>query len=240
MSDGGHPNAIRLDALAVGDRDDEARAHLEGCAACAAYVTSVAEGAAAFRAGEGARADDFAREVMRRHASAPTSIARRRGAWQAGAATVLALAAAVLLYVRTQRPPIATPPTTPTGAPAIDEGPVRFKGGVQLAVVVDHDGAQSRRTGVLELEPGDRIRLEIALDHRMNAAAGVLTDDGEWAELEPPTWLDPGTHYSEKSVAFHDDVPAGTLVFGDADAVVRARRTRAFDEVTTIRVRPKR
>lgn len=233
-----HPNAIRLDALAAGDRDDAAQAHVDACAACAAYVASVAKEAAAFRADEAARADDFAREVIRRSATKPKP---RRAAWPASAAAVLALAAAVLLYVRTQgTASIATAPTASVPAPSVDESPVRFKGGVQLAVVVEHEGAQSRRTGALDLEPGDRVRLEIALDHKAQAAAGVLADDGEWAELEPPTWLDPGTHYSEKSVAFHGDVPNGWLLFGDADAVARARQTRAFDGVTAIRVRQKR
>ena len=118
-------------------------------------------------------------------------------------------------------------------------GPMRFKGRPQVAIVVEHQGSQSRQTGPLELVPGDRIRLEIGLDHDERIAAGVLAADGEWGELQPPSTLEAGTHYTEQSIAFERDVPRGWILVGTSDAVETARRTRDFRDVIAIRVGPK-
>ena len=130
-------------------------------------------------------------------------------------------------------------PIEPHVDPVAETRPTRFKGGMQVAVIVEHLGAQSRQTDALALEPGDRIRLEIALDHDARVSAGVLTDDGEWAPLEPPLSLAAGTHFSEESIAFTDSVPTGHVVVGDADAVARARADHDLARVTTIRLGPK-
>ena len=224
-----HPNGLRLDALVIGAGDDETRAHLASCAACSAHVSALTAGAEAFARDEAPRADAFVEGVRRReHATV------RRIPW-AGVASVLALAAGMLFFVRSGE----APPLGQNGDP-VAEGPIRFKGGMQTAILVEHAGAQSRRTGELALEPGDRIRLEVALDHDLRLAAGVLADDGDWAELQPPSLVTTGTHYSEHAVTFEHDVPEGWVVVGNEEAVARARRTRDFHDVTTIRVHPKK
>jgi hypothetical protein len=236
MNDDAHPDALRLDALALGGKDEQARAHLGACAACAAYVSATAKGALAFREDEGGRADAFVAAVQRaRERSGGARSRSARGAWVASSTAVLALAAGALLYVH-QRPPrgYAGPVESP-----MNEGPVRFKGGMQTIPIVEHAGVQSRRTSGLELEPGDRVRLEIALDHSERIEAGVLTDEGEWSVLQDPALLSPGTHYSERSILFEGDVPSGWLLVGDEEAVERARRTRDLHEVTAIRVQEK-
>jgi hypothetical protein len=227
-----HPAGPRLDAIAIGAGDDETRAHVASCAVCQSYVAGVAKGAEAFARNEGLRADAFVQAVRRREAAQRNP----RYAWAGGLATALALAAGAVLVVRSQEAPLHIDHTQ-TVEPG--EGPVRFKGGLQTATIVEHAGTQSRQTGDLTLDPGDRIRLEIALDHDVRLAAGVLTEDGEWAELQPPALLGSGTHYSEQSVTFEREVPNGWVLVGREDAVARAKKSRDFHEVTAIRLRQK-
>jgi hypothetical protein len=104
-------------------------------------------------------------------------------------------------------------------------------------VIVEHRGVQSRELGSLLIAPGDRIRVEIALDHEESVTAGVLTEAGEWAELQPQVRFGPGTHFSEKSIAFNGKVEEGWVVVGPTAAVERARQTRDFRVVHAIRIR---
>jgi len=229
-----HPNATLLDAFAIGVGDDAVtRAHVDGCPECAAYVADLRAGADRFARDEAPRAAAFVAAVrLREQRSGPRV---NVGRWAGGAVSILALAAGLVLFVRSRPAPDVTGRVDPT----TETRPTRFKGGMQVAVVVEHLGVQSRQAGPLALEPGDRIRLEIALDHDARVEAGVLTDDGEWAPLEPPLSLQPGTHYSEQSIAFTDSVPSGQVVVGDAEAVGRARETHDFAGLTTIRLGPK-
>jgi hypothetical protein len=231
-----HPHAARLDALAVGERDDVARAHVAECEACSRYVTAVEKSAEAFAGLEGTKAAEFVRAVRAREA-ARTRSARRRSRIAAGSA-VLAFAASAFFVVRGRPWPAGkTPEPTPVGSGGDPAGaPFRFKGQLQVSVIIEHEGVQSRRIGPLSLDPGDRLRLEMALDHDQRVAAGVLADDGAWAELQAPALLTAGTHFSERSVAFHGDVPSGWLLAGDADALERARRTHTPNGVVAIRV----
>jgi hypothetical protein len=197
-------------------------------------VDSVAKGAEAFARNEAARADSFVQAVRRRE----RATIRPRLVWSGGIASALALAAGVILFahsrsVRTDGEGIGRDDLS-------SQGPVRFKGGMQTAIIVEHGGVQSRETGALTLEPGDRIRLEIALDHDARIAAGVLAEDGEWAWLQAPALFTGGTHYSEHSITFDHDVASGWVLVGTEDAVERARKSRNLHEVTAIRIRPKK
>jgi hypothetical protein len=224
-----HPSGARLDAVATGDADADAVAHVTVCAECRAYVARLREELAEFAGNEGRAADAFAAQVA---ASRHAAVSRRRASWWAAAAVpVVALAACVVLFVRAPRPgPVLDTPSPPS------EGPIRFKGGPQIAVIVQRDGAQVRHTGSLQVAAGDRIRLELALDHDGEVTAGVLTESGDWAVLEVPTFLSAGTHFSERSVAFDGTVEDGWVVVGPPDAVERARRTRDFSAVGAVRV----
>lgn len=224
-----HPAGPALDALAIGEGDAQTRTHAETCATCAAYVEAVAKGAAAFASNEGTRADAFVASVQRRDRARV-----RRIPWVGAVASAVVLAAGTLLFVHAQS---ASAPNVPPVAVESSEGPIRFKGGTQVAIIVEHDGSQTRETGAsLGLEPGDRIRAEIALDHDERIVAGALADNGEWAELEPPAMLNAGTHYSEQSVVFSGEVPPGWILIGKVDDVARARRTHDFHDVKSIRI----
>ncbi len=239
-----HPAGARLDGVATGDSDADATAHVASCAACSAYVTALRAGIDAFSRQHSERPDGFVDAVIQRRAmetsrEPPESRrplpagARSIGRWVAGATSVLALAAMALLVLRPRS-------TEPLGGGGLvpSEGPIRFKGGAQVAVIVDHRGVQTRELGTLRIAPGDRIRVEIALDHDSQVTAGVLTESGGWAELQAPSTFETGTHFSEKSIAFDGDIEPGWVIVGPPPVVERARRTRDFGIVHAIRIHP--
>jgi hypothetical protein len=229
MNENPHPAGARLDAVATGDADAAAIAHVAECAACAAYVDELRGAIETFAEKEGTLPDGFVDRVAR--ARTARKRPRRFSPWVAGATSGLALAAAGLLLVRVG--PGSRPGDTPS---APSEGPIRFKGGSQVAVIVEREGRQSRETGVLRIAPGDRIRAEIAVDHDTEVTAGVLTDGGEWAVLQPPAYFTAGTHFSERSISFDARVEDGWVVVGPPPAVEQARRTRDFGSVQALRV----
>ena len=165
--------------------------------------------------------------------------------------TPLAAAAAILLLARAG--PLSTgtptPPTTVSrilmapfpGAPAVErererEPETQFKGGPQVAVIRERGGQQARFSGAVRVRPGDRVRVEVALDREQAILGAVLGDDGTYLELMPESLRGPGTHFSEKSAKFDDAPTRGTILIGTRDAVARARATHLLDGVTTVRI----
>ena len=163
--------------------------------------------------------------------------------------TPLAAAAAILLLARTEPLSTATPspsttvariqmapfPSAPLSAPAGDPE-TQFKGGPQVAVVRERAGEQARFSGTVRVRPGDRIRVEVALDREQAILGAVLGDDGTYLELMPESLRGPGTHFSEKSAKFDGAPTRGTILIGTREAVARARATRVLDGVTTVRI----
>lgn len=182
----------------------------------------------------------------------------KRSFWFVASAIVtpLAAAAAILLLTRsTPLPQPGTPPTTPSGpvtaaatetSPAplamatasADEPGTSFKGSVQIAVVRERAGAQSRLLGDVEVRSGDRLRVEVALDREQAILGAVIADDGSYLEIMPARVRGRGTHYSEKSARIDEPPIAGTIVIGTPEAVAKARATMKFDGVFTMRVQP--
>jgi hypothetical protein len=234
-----HPAAPSLDALAAGDDVVTAAAHVARCEACAAYVAKLRAEAEAFR---GAReADAFAKAIARRaewKSELRTAETRARAVW---IAAPLLLAAALLLWIRPPSVPIV-PSTLPSGSVSASDDLARFKGGISVAVVRDRNGQQDRLLGPFEVEPLDRIRVEIALDHEQAITAGLLAADGGWVPLLAPVSLPAGTHYSDLAARFDDSPEDAVLLVGAPASVDRARGTRNFEGVVAWRVRsaPKR
>jgi hypothetical protein len=226
-----HPAGARLDGVATGDSDAEANAHVASCAECSAYVARLRDEIDTFSLAQADHPDGFVASVLQRRATAVRRTFPLSARRIAGAASVLALAAVLLLVLRSPR----SEPVD-TGGVGPREGPIRFKGGAQVAVIVEHRGVQSRELGSLLIAPGDRIRVEIALDHKERITAGVLTEVGEWAELQPWALFEAGTHFSEKSIAFDGNLKDGWVVVGPPEAVERARQTHDFRLVHAIRI----
>ncbi|WP_394840972.1 hypothetical protein LZC95_28340 [Pendulispora brunnea] len=135
------------------------------------------------------------------------------------AAAALAAAAALLLVVR---------------AP---ESETTFKGGTRLAVMRDRDGAQAWFTSSLSVQPGDQLRLEVALDHEQSVLGAIVGDDGSYLELLSAKTRPAGTHLSERSARVDATPLDATIVVGSDEAVDRARRLHRFDDVIHVRIR---
>ncbi|MDB4997521.1 MAG: hypothetical protein JWM74_4953 [Myxococcaceae bacterium] len=222
-----HPNAIDLQAFACGDDAPHVASHLADCDACNAYV---------------ARAGGLAKEAPR--AKLPTldatvtAIGSRRSKI-ALAIAPFAAAAAVLLWMGT-REPVATLPaanatspraTAPPTALAINDTPdpdTTFKGGIQVAVVRERKGVQDRFTNAVRVRPGDRLRIEVALDRSQTILGAVMGEDGSYVELMPAGVRDAGTHFSEKATRVDEHPLRGTILVGTPEAVRLARSTHDF------------
>lgn len=260
-----HPSSLVLESFAVGEPLSAVHAaHVESCATCAALLDElrglVAGGPSASEAdaavakalaglgGERVVAIETKREDATR--------ARRRRAWMLATSVItpLAAAAAVLLLARgaplpgrspttaTNRPAVATSTSTSTSTEsplaATDhvEPDTQFKGGMQVAVVRERGGKQERFSSTVRVRPGDRLRVEVALDQEQAILGAVLADDGSYIELMPLATRGPGTHFSERSAKIDGSPTRGTILIGTPEAVARARATRLLVGVSTLRV----
>ncbi len=255
-----HPSSLDLEAFAVGEPlPSDFVGHVERCAACAELVgrlhalvgtgPSAAEAAdAVSRAVARVALEPSDRPEVANDIEAPhrARVPQKRKLWlfATSVVTPLAAAAAILLFARSESLTTpAAPPTTvsrilmaPLPSAAAVEPETTFKGGLQVAVVRERGGQQARFSGPVRVRPGDRIRVEVALDREQAILGAVLGDDGSYLELMADTLRGPGTHFSEKSAKFDDAVTHGTILIGTRDAVAHARATRVLDGVTTIRI----
>jgi hypothetical protein len=238
-----HPASHRLEEVALKEGDAEAVAHVASCELCAAYVQRLQEGARAFAADPAMDAAEFVRQVAARKRVFASGASRLyRLVWIGAPA---AIAAAILLFVRAPRsvhdvrdgtsarlttPPSAdVPPAAPERQSYGSLPETRFKGGVQLAAVIEHGGQQERVTREVRARRGDRLRIEVSIDQGQRAiVAGVLEKNGTWTPLLSAALLDAGTHFSEQAARFDDKPTDGWVLAGAPEDVERARRTREF------------
>jgi hypothetical protein len=185
----------------------------------------------------------------------------KRRLWLVTSSVIAPLAAAAAILLLTRSPAPAPPssadpndPRAPTiykiqmgtippglapalsGANGAAEPDTQFKGGMQVAVVRDRAGSQARFSSTVRVKPGDRLRVEVALDHEQAILGAVLADDGSYLELMPQAVRGPGTHFSERSAKIDAVGARGTILIGSPEAVARARETRNLEGVTTLRV----
>jgi hypothetical protein len=162
--------------------------------------------------------------------------------------TPLAAAAAIVLLARSggvkpvpEQAPASAGAATASGPDRILMAPLHepettFKGGRQVAVVRERRGEQARFASSVSVRPGDRLRVEVALDREQAILGAVLSDDGSYLELMPLAVRGPGTHFSEKSAKIDATPTYGTIVIGSPEAVARARATHQLDGVSSLRV----
>lgn len=229
-----HPNSIDLEAFACGENIAVVAAHVEVCTACMGFVNGL-RGALS----TGPSKEDATAAVARAASRATVHTPRR---WWAASTIAVPLAAAAVLLLVLRTPstrdalvPVAITPTATTGIGAGDPDTV-FKGGRQVAVIRERAGQQTRLTQNVAVRPGDRIRVEVALDREQAILAAVLGDDGSWLELMPAGVRQPGTHFSERSARVDASPMRGTIFVGTPEAVRRARATKRVEDVSTIRV----
>lgn len=109
-----------------------------------------------------------------------------------------------------------------------------FKGGLQLAVVRERNGAQDRFTGPVRVQPGDRLRIEVAIDRTQTILGAVMGEDDSYVELMPAGAREAGTHFSEKATRVDEHPLRGTILVGAPEAVRLARTTHDFTGLRTL------
>jgi hypothetical protein len=102
-----------------------------------------------------------------------------------------------------------------------------FNGGPQVAVVRERDGRQERFVSKVVVRPGDRLRIEVALDRPGSILAGVLADDGTFLPLMADATRGAGTHFSEQAARFDAEPTRGWVIAGPPDAIAKAKAARA-------------
>lgn len=221
-----HPTSLDLEAFACGDDVDAVEEHLAGCDACRAYVERV-RGLTAPSASE-------AREIVARAARA----SRRPNVVLAAATTAVPLLLAAAIFMLLSRPEPAPTSAPPPATVALNdpEPETAFKGSPQIAVIRERGGEQKRFTSTVTVRPGDRLRIEVALDRSETILGAVLGDDGSYLEIMPTETRARGMHLSERSARVDTDETRGTIVVGSPEAVARARNTRVMKDVAVIRV----
>lgn len=230
-----HPPSYLLEEVAAGAGDSQTEKHVGRCEACREYVARMRRAADEFAATEPS-AEQFADRV-----AAGGRASRRSGLIAVGSAVALiAAAAAVFMILRPAEEPVgqvAMVTATSTATNVLDdpEG-VRFKGAPQLAVVRERGGQQERLSAQAGIRPWDRLRVEVSVDALTLLEVGVLSENGEWVTLLPPTKLAPGTHLTPQAVRFDDRPSSGWVLAGTPEAVLRARTTKVFDGVAVMRL----
>jgi hypothetical protein len=167
-----------------------------------------------------------------------TRTARNRSLVASATVVVPLLAAAAILVVLTRTPevvPAERPAPVVVNEPAPDPE-TAFKGGPQIAVIRERGGEQKRFTTKVSVRPGDRLRVEVALDRSETILAAVIGEDGSYLEVMRGETRGRGTHLSERSARIDASETRGSIVVGTPDAVARARATKKMDGVSVIRV----
>lgn len=226
-----HPNSLDLEAFACGDEIATVSTHVDACDACRTFVDKL-------------RDLPVPKIDLPAVQATVTSIFQRKNL----AAIALPLAAAaILVIVFRDRPPVGdttssvpgSPAATPTGdrvLMATAEPSTSFKGVRQVAVIRERDGEQKRFTGRVPVKEGDRIRLEVAIDREQTIVAGVLSEDGSYLELMPAVARSTGTHYSEKSARVSAPPSNGTILIGTEEQVARAKKHLPTTDLDEVRV----
>jgi hypothetical protein len=227
-----HPSSIDLEAFACGERPGAVSTHVAACAACAAHVARLEE---LLRAGRARKVPQLVIARARRdeRARAAVSIASVAAPFLAAAGLL------VLLRAPAAAPEAARPEQGPVAIADTARAPdpeTSFKGGVQVAVIRQRGAQQARFTSIVRVQPGDRLRVEVALDREQDILAAVMGDDGSYLELMAPAQRAAGTHFSERSAKIDAAPTRGVIVVGSRGAVTRARETKSFDAVATLRV----
>jgi hypothetical protein len=223
-----HPNAMRLEAFAAGERerDEAVVAHLGECAACQAYVER------ARTLGDAPPLD--VDRLVGRVAPAPAPRAQRFALVASSVLVPLCIAAGVLLWVVPRSAPSASALASPSASEVESDPETTFKGGLQVAVIRERDGAQKRFVGSVSVRPGDRLRVEVALDRTQTILGAVLGDDGSYLEIMPGVARGAGTHFSESSAKVDAQPLRGVVLVGPAEAVRQARVTHRLGGLATV------
>ncbi len=248
-----HPPSIDLEAFACGEQNDTVAAHVATCDSCKAFTTEIESATRTFAIDPtidemvARLAASASKEPGESHVPVPSPVNVNVNVNVPGSPTAtpaptpirrldtalrvlpfLAMAAGVLLWMRLSETtpdlhPQASPVAANTSQTNTDTTGTAFKGGTQLAVIRERDGTQKRFTGEVPVRKGDRLRIEVALDHSANILGGVLAEDGTFLDLLHEGQRGTGTFYSEEAARFDDSPTRGYVIVGPKDIIEQAR-----------------
>jgi hypothetical protein len=231
-----HPTLFRLDAHAAGDHAEGVEEHLAQCTACSEYVERLRVGVRRHAEEDGARAAEYVLGLADLlQAQSPS--AREQSQWWARsrrtAVAGLSILAAAAAFALVARNGIQLPGAD---AAASEQPAIRFKGKLQLAVIRDRSGDQTRSATEVRVRPGDRLRAEISVDDSRPVEVGFLGRDGTWVLLLAPALVEAGTYFSDRAAEFDETPTEGWIVAGRPDDVNRTKSERSFENVSAIPV----
>ncbi|AKU98737.1 hypothetical protein AKJ09_05401 [Labilithrix luteola] len=227
---------FRLDAHAAGDHDDGVGEHLALCTACADYVERLHAEVRRHAEDDEAKAAEFVLDLTDRQ-RAHAAIEHAQSQWRARprrtvvAGLSILVAAAGLALVAQNGIPLTGGDGAGSGQSAI-----RFKGKLQLAVIRDRSGDQTRSATEVRVRPGDRLRAEISVDYSRPVEVGFLGKDGTWVLLLAPALVEAGTYFSDRAAQFDEAPTEGWILAGRPEDVKRAKSERSFENVRAIPV----
>lgn len=208
----------RLDQLVAGELDpraeEESRAHLLGCANCAARLSAIEADRAAFLA------DPPPLRVP------PRRVTRRLLTWAPRIAAPLALAAAVALWMRVQ------PPAVEPGDPAA----TRIKGKSRLGLYVKRGPAILPGASGDTVYPGDTLQFTTTVQREGVFVAVISVDGARKASVYYPggpraVKVEPGTDAALDQSTVLDDVLGPETAYGlFCDSPVELEPVRAAFE----------
>ena len=233
MSTERHPQPFELESLHAGeDCPPSVARHAEDCAKCGAYLEELAREGRAFAAERDA--ERFVRGIRARvdagrgtPAPAWSFFPRPSGRVvpRRGVVVSLSALAAVGAWMLVARLGHVAPER------------LQARGGLEVAVVVLHDGAQSRVLGPVTGAPGDAFRVEVALLEQAVLDAIVVDDRGRVVTLAEGRRFAAGTHYLEPALTFDDLPTTARVLIGPPAGVRRAREEGAAPGVAVVDLR---
>lgn len=219
MNPNDHPPAFVLEQISVeegGAALASERDHVAHCERCQGYIDALQSSRDSFLSGTDPEA--FVRAL---HAPAPSERKSRWISILAGLA-VAAAAAAIILAI-----PTGTP--TPSPDPAGDI--VRLKGApVQLAVVVNRGGVQTRQIGpVVSLRSGDGLRIEVtaaseSLGHGVVVGIYDPSAGDPWFVVSNGTAFGPQAVFLEQALSVDDQPMNAWIIAGPKTFLESAAR----------------
>ncbi len=234
--DPSHPFGERLEAFSVGATDPEVDVHVSACAACAAYLETLATDG---RAHILAPLPDFLSTPtnvvsFERPAPTPVAVASNGPAASVPAPRagrdrrlVVGAAAAAALFCFVLLRPNA--PMHPPDLRAAGGGPTLF-------TVRERAGLQLRTAGDVKIRAGDRLSFELQLPAPARVSLVLFPDDGPGETLVSARALPAGTARLEATVQANAAPTHATVYFGPSEVVTASARPAVGGDIGALRI----
>ena len=143
-------------------------------------------------------------------------------------------ACAVALFVYTNRGPVG--PALTTSPNELSGDALRMKGrSIQVAVIRNRKGVQSRHTNHVTVHPGDALRVQVTVQKKQDLTIGIVDKTGGWLPLQTGHRFDPGIHFvHQDAIQIDSRITRGRVIAGPPRAVETARTRGRSDGLTRL------